>query len=82
MRALSKLKNLGPDERETTVMSSDADDVILIWSAQRRFITKMRRNPRFTEIGSGFHGTTECAGVRSPADQWNRRAAPSEPANH
>jgi len=46
--------SLHADERETTVTSTDADDVVLIWTAQRRHIGKLRRHPSFKEVRSGF----------------------------
>jgi hypothetical protein len=31
------------EERETTVVTTDADSEVRIWSAQARYITKMRK---------------------------------------
>lgn len=63
--------NLNSSERETTVVATDDSDVVVVWSAIRRHITKMRRNPQFTEVKSGHHGTTEWAEFHVPADRWS-----------
>lgn len=36
------VRNLEAEERETTVTSTDGDDVVKVWTAQRRFITRLR----------------------------------------
>lgn len=58
-------------ERETTVVATDEDEIVRISSAQRRHITKMRRNPAFTEVRTGVHDGTEWAEFTIPADQWS-----------
>lgn len=58
-------------ERETIINASDGDQTVKIWTAQRRYITRLRRNPTFTEIATGFHGNTEWAEFTIPADKWN-----------
>ena len=71
-------------ERETVAVSSDADDVVRIWSAQRRHITRMRKNAAFNEVRSGMDGSTEWAEFTIPARNWNpasgakRRSAMSD----
>lgn len=65
------VQNLGAEERETTVTSTDADDTIRIWTTQRKFLGRLRKHEAFTEVGTGFHGTTEWAEFTIPADQWN-----------
>jgi hypothetical protein len=62
---------MNADERETVVNASDADDTVRIWTAQRRYITKLRRHPKVTEIRAGHDGSTEWAEFSVPADQWN-----------
>lgn len=64
-------ESLTAHERETTVVATDGDEVVMIWSAQRRHITKMRKNSQFTEVRSGFYGTTEWAEFTIPADRWS-----------
>ena len=68
---MTELTHLTASERETVINSDDDSGVVRIWTAQRRFITRLRKNPTFTEIGTGFHGTTEWAEFTIPADQWN-----------
>lgn len=58
-------------ERETTVTTSDADALVHIWTAQRRYITKLRRDKAFTEVESGFHGKGEWASFTIPAGEWS-----------
>ena len=58
-------------ERETTIISNDEDDVIVIWTMQRRFISRMRKHPAFRETGSGYHGTSEWVEFQIPAKDWN-----------
>lgn len=63
--------SLSAEERETTITATDADDLVRIWTCQRKHITKLRSNVSFTEVRSGFHGTTEWAEFTIPADKWN-----------
>ena len=58
-------------ERETTIISNDEDDVIVIWTMQRRFISRMRKHPAFRETGSGYHGASEWAEFQVPSKDWN-----------
>ena len=63
--------NLTADERETTVTATDGDDVVRIWTAQRRFIGRLRRHPKVTEVGTGHFGGSEWAEFTVPASEWN-----------
>ena len=63
--------SLSAAERETTVTITDADDVVRIWTAQRRYLGRLRRHPSFTEVKSGTHGGTEWAEFTIPARDWN-----------
>lgn len=63
--------SLNGSERETTVVATDDSDVVVIWSAQRKHITRMRKHGAFTEIRNGFYGTTEWAEFTVPADRWS-----------
>lgn len=63
--------NLSDAERETTITSTDADDNVLIWSMQRRYIGAMKRNPKFTLRREGSIGTTAWAEFSIPAADWN-----------
>lgn len=64
-------ESLSAAERETVVTTSDANELVRIWTAQRRFITRLRKNPQFTEVQSGFYGTTEWAAFTIPVDRWS-----------
>ena len=63
--------SLSAAERETTVTITDADDMVRIWTAQRRYLGRLRRHPSFTEVKSGTHGGTEWAEFTIPARDWN-----------
>ena len=62
---------LTPDERETTLTMSDGDDLVRISTAQRTMITALRKKPAFTEVATGFHGTTEWAEFTIPREKFN-----------
>jgi hypothetical protein len=62
--------SLNEYERETIVNASDGETIVRIWTAQRRFITRLRRSPRFTEVATGHDGATEWAEFTIPADLW------------
>ena len=60
------------EERETVINTTDADDVVRIWSAIRTHITAMRKSPSFTEIRCGRVDGTEWAQFEIlPRDAWN-----------
>lgn len=63
--------SLTPAERETTITSTDFDDKVRIWTCQRRYLTRLRRNPSFTQTKTGFFGTTEWAEFIIDANSWN-----------
>lgn len=58
-------------ERETVINASDGDDVVRIWTAQRRFITRLQKNPRVKQVGSGEHDGTPFYAFEIPASEWN-----------
>ncbi len=58
-------------ERETVINSSDGDELVRIWTAQRTYITKMRRDAAFTETGAGTIEGTDWATFTIPADRWS-----------
>ena len=63
--------SLTADERETTVVTSDSETVVRIWTAQRKFITRLRKHTLAVEIDTGEHDGTEWASFTIPADKWN-----------
>jgi hypothetical protein len=67
----SPITNLTAPERETTVTVCDDSDHVLIWTAIRKHITRLRKSPAFTEVRTGYYGSTEWAEFTIPADQWN-----------
>lgn len=67
----SRITSLSAPERETTITTSDADDTVRIWSAQRPYITRLRKSPEATEVRSGFIGTSEWAEFTIPRERWN-----------
>ena len=70
-RSVDVRPSLSAAERETTVTITDADDVVRIWTAQRRYLGRLRRHPSYTEVKSGTHGGTEWAEFTIPASEWN-----------
>lgn len=58
-------------ERETVVNCSDGDDTVRIWTAQRRFITRLQRHPKATLVASGEHDGSAWAEFEIPASEWN-----------
>jgi hypothetical protein len=57
-------------ERETVITSTDEDPLVHIWSAQKRHINAMRKNPEYREVRSGRIETSEWAEFTIPADRW------------
>ena len=64
-------ESLTAAERETTVTTTDDDKLTTIWTCRRKHLTRLRKHPSFTEVASGFHGTTEWAEFTIPSDDWN-----------
>ncbi len=58
-------------ERETVINSSDGDDLVRIWTAQRRYITKLRKDSRFTETASGVLESSEWSSFTIEASLWS-----------
>lgn len=67
----SRIKSLSGPERETTVVTSDDDPNVMIWTAQRPYITRLRKAQDATEVRSGFIGTSEWAEFVIPRERWN-----------
>lgn len=65
------VKSLTAAERETTVTTSDDAEFVLIWTAQARHITRLRKDAAFEEVASGLFGTSEWAEFRIAADRWS-----------
>jgi hypothetical protein len=61
--------SLSAPERETVISTSDADDVLTVWSAQHRVIARLRKNPAALLIGEGRHDGTKWARFELPADR-------------
>ncbi|QEC47845.1 hypothetical protein FSW04_09865 [Baekduia soli] len=59
--------SMTPPERETVVTTSDADDTLSIWTAQRPIITKLRNNPAATLVEEGKHDGSAWARFELPA---------------
>jgi heme exporter protein D len=62
------IANLTPPERETVLLTSDADDHYDIWTAQRKVITKLKKNPAAELLEEGSYGTTVWARFKLPAN--------------
>jgi hypothetical protein len=69
------ISNLTPPERETVLLTSDADDSWSIWTAQRPVITKLKKNPDAVLVEEGSYGTTVWAKFTLPANLITFRQA-------
>lgn len=63
--------SLSEDERETTITSTDGDNVVRIWTAQRRYIGALKRSGKFTLLREGAIGSTAWAEFEIAAADWN-----------
>ena len=64
------LTSLTAPERETIVNTSDGDDLVRIWTAQRRYMGRLRRNKSFTQVATGYIGGTEWAEFTIASREW------------
>lgn len=67
----NRVRGLVPAERETVILSNDHDPTVRIWTAQRKYISRLRKNAKVIEIRTGYYGTTEWAEFEIPKDEWN-----------
>lgn len=63
--------SLTKPEKETVVTMSDGDDLVRIWSAQGKYIRRLRKRPHVTEVRSGVYEGTEWAEFTVPADKYS-----------
>ena len=63
--------SLNAFERETVITTSDGDDLVRVWTAQRTVITRISRDSRFTIVDSGEHGGTRWVSATIPAEKWS-----------
>lgn len=61
-------QSLTAPERETVITACDQDAHMVIWTAQRPMITKLRRNPAAVLIEEGKIGSSVWARFQLPAD--------------
>ena len=55
-------------ERETIINTSDGDQLVRIETWQRRYLGKLRRDPRFTETSNPDNPAHDIFTI--PADKW------------
>ena len=55
-----------PFERETRILLNDEDLTANIWTAQRPWITALKKNPAATLIEEGTFGSSVCTTTLSP----------------
>lgn len=60
-----------PYERETSIVTSDGDTVVHIFTAQQKYIRKLRSTPGVTETQAGTSDGCEFAHFTVPAANWN-----------
>jgi hypothetical protein len=66
--------SLTAPERETVITLNDEDDVALIYTAQRRIITKLKKNEAATLIEEGTFDGSAWARFEMPADLLSFRS--------
>jgi hypothetical protein len=60
--------SLSASERETVVNLNDAESVAYVYTAQRKIITKLKKNPAATLIEEGVHDGSVWARFEIPAN--------------
>lgn len=63
-------ENFTAAERETIIRWDDESDLVTIWTAQRAVITRLHRNPAFTEVKAGAHGSSPWAEFTIPVEKF------------
>lgn len=66
-------------ERETIVNMNDEDGLALIWTAQRRLITRLKKNPAARLLEDGTYGRTAWARFEIPKEFVSFRSARRRP---
>ena len=57
-------------ERETIVTLNDEEPLARVWTAQRRMITRLKRNPAAVLVAEGHLGASAWADFEIPADLY------------
>ncbi|MGZ4391338.1 MAG: hypothetical protein ACXVRK_04320 [Gaiellaceae bacterium] len=75
--------SLSAAERDTTIAMNDEDATAEIWTAQRRTITKLKKNPAAKLLEEGVHNGSAWARFELPKEfvsfrSTKRRRAPSK----
>jgi hypothetical protein len=77
--------SLTAPERETIITFNDEDDTAEVWTAQRPWITKLKKNPAAILVEEGKHEGSAWARFTLPKElvslRSKRRAAPSPGGN-
>lgn len=60
-----------PEERETTIVWSDADQYIRVTTFQRALVRRLIRDARFTQVKGGEWGGNPWGEFTIAADQWS-----------
>ena len=59
------------EEQETVITTHQNAKYVEIWTAQRRFITKLRKESKAQEVASGLWDGSEWVRFRIEAADWN-----------
>lgn len=60
------------DERETSIVMSDANPVVLLWSAQRKYVNRVLADNRWTVLDSGVNEEGQpWVSASIPADKYS-----------
>ena len=60
---------LSREEQETTIAYTAADEKVQVYTCIKRDITKFKKDPNFTLVREGTHGTTAFAYFTIPVDK-------------
>lgn len=60
-------------ERETIIRFSDGDELVCVWTAQRRIINMIEKDGRYTITGRGEHEGTQFLSATLPIEQWSNK---------
>lgn len=58
-------------ERETTISVSDGDEFVHVYTAQRKFINRLRKDDRVAIVASGEYEGSPWVAAQIPAHLWS-----------
>src|SRR5690606_18191021 len=58
-------------ERETTISVSAGDEFVNVYTAQRKFINRLRKDDRVAIVATGEYDGSPCIAAQIPAHLWS-----------